>query len=449
MDQPIKVLVTGSSGFLATYIIDAILKYHPTWHIFAVDISAPATSLVERATASDGKVEIIQESILSPKLSSLFSSIKPDVVLHTASLVPAGSSRYNPSVELRKNVWQTNVEGTRNVLSAAKEAGVKALIYTSSCTVISDDLSRDYPLLREDYPYHSSEIQLLLYGESKAEAERLVLAANDSPPSASKGTTSQTSDSSPDSNISTTGPLPSRTQGLLTTALRPAIIIGPGDRSGTLRTIYSLIASSQTGFVIGSGDNLVDFVDVANVADAHVLAVENLLGIGCFARSLPLIPGADSSADSSEHVPWDKPDHAENDLDRPLPPSWSGTPHSAAGLPISITNHTPIYFRDFMRAIWANVSGHVPRREIHIPASLAWWFGAAAEAAAWVTGRETALSRGSVRDAVATRYADNARARGVLGYVPSIGIADAVKRACDDFEQELDTEERVARKKER
>jgi hypothetical protein len=54
-----------------------------------------------------------------------------------------------------------------------------------------------------------------------------------------------------------------------------------------------------------------------------------------------------------------------------------------------------------------------------------------AEVKTWVGGKESALSRGSVRDAVGTRYASSEKVRRVLGYHPRVDFVDAVRLACE------------------
>jgi len=170
--------------------------------------------------------------------------------------------------------------------------------------------------------------------------------------------------------------------------LRPATIIGPGDTYGVIATMHACIANGETPWIIGSGDNMYDFVFVSNVADAHVLALENLL---------------------------------------------SDTPklQSAAGEAMFVSNQQPLYFRDFMLAVWKQFD-HVPSFQLWIPTSLAWFAGLMAEVKVWVMGgKESALSRGSVRDAVGTRYASNEKARRILGYYPRVDFVDAVRLACE------------------
>jgi sterol-4alpha-carboxylate 3-dehydrogenase (decarboxylating) len=57
-----------------------------------------------------------------------------------------------------------NVEGTRNMLAAARESGVEAFVYTSSCCCVTDNMSIQYPNIDESWPLSH---QSLVYGESK------------------------------------------------------------------------------------------------------------------------------------------------------------------------------------------------------------------------------------------------------------------------------------------
>jgi sterol-4alpha-carboxylate 3-dehydrogenase (decarboxylating) len=85
--------------------------------------------------------------------------------------------------------------------------------------------------------------------------------------------------------------------------------------------------------------------------------------------------------------------------------------------------------RDFCIAVWKEF-GHVPPFQIKIPKGLAWWMGWSAEWLAWVTGKEGNMSRGLILDATAVRYFDIAKAKRILGYVPRVGMAEAVRISC-------------------
>ena len=121
---------------------------------------------------------------------------------------------------------------------------------------------------------------------------------------------------------------------------------------------------------------------MGNVADAHVLAVENLLST-----------------------------------------------RTAAGEAIFISNEEPIRFRDFCLEVWKNF-GHYPLYQIHIPVSLASFVGYIGEVVTWLTGTTTTLSRGSVLDACSTRYCSGEKARKILGYKPRMSIEEGIRISC-------------------
>ena len=168
---------------------------------------------------------------------------------------------------------------------------------------------------------------------------------------------------------------------LATCALRPSVLFGPGDYQ-LIPSVHACIAKGETPFVIGDGENLWDVTYMGNVADAHVLAVENLLST-----------------------------------------------RTAAGEAIFISNEEPITFRDFCLEVWKNF-GHYPPYQVHIPVSLASLVGYIGEVVTWLTGTTTTLSRGSVLDACGTRYCTGEKARKILGYKPRVGIEEGIRISC-------------------
>lgn len=175
--------------------------------------------------------------------------------------------------------------------------------------------------------------------------------------------------------------LASNTPDFRTCALRSAPIFGPRDPV-TIPTIHGCIANGETPFILGSGTNLQDYVYVSNVADAHVLAVSNLLGSG-----------------------------------------------TAAGEAFFITNGEPITVRDLCVAVWKEF-GHFPPFQVRIPEGLAWLMGWGLEWVSWLTGVKGTFSRGVMLDATKTRYVSISKARTVLGYEPRVGLPEALKISC-------------------
>ena len=138
--------------------------------------------------------------------------------------------------------WQAyygnNVLGTRNIIAACRKNDVPRLIYTSSPSVTfaaSDQCGID-----ESTPYPTR--WLAHYPQTKALAEQEVLAASGGD--------------------------------LLTCALRPHLIWGPGDQ----HLIPRLLARARAGQLrrVGDGKNVIDAVFVENAAAAHLLAADRL-----------------------------------------------------------------------------------------------------------------------------------------------------------------------------
>lgn len=166
-----------------------------------------------------------------------------------------------------------------------------------------------------------------------------------------------------------------------TCALRPSVIFGEGDQQ-LMPSIHACIAKGEMPYVVGEGLNMWDVTYVGNIADAHILAVENLL-----------------------------------------------TTRTAAGEAIFISNEEPITFRDLCLAIWA-AFGHYPSYTFHIPLPVAAFTGFVAEWTTWLAGTSTTLSRGSVFDACATRYCSGVKARELLGYKPRVGLEEGLRISC-------------------
>lgn len=342
-----KILVTGSEGFVGRAIVKALEASHPDFQIVGLDKAALYQEIGKK---SERPLSTLPADVRHfEEVERAFADAKPDVVVHTAGVVPQLPVRYTGYG--RAAVHDVNVNGTANIIKACQDFGVKILVYTSTCCVVTDDQTRAYPNFDETTPIPSKSST---YGETKAEAEALVLAAD----SAS----------------------------LSTCALRPPVIFGEDDYQ-LIPTLHACIAKGETKFQIGENDNLYDFMYVCNVADAHVLALDNLL--------------------SSK---------------------------TAAGQAILISNGEPVTFRDLCLAVWAGF-GHVPPQTIRIPASVAWFGGLVSEYRTWSSCTPATLSRGSVNDAIGTRYANIAKARKILGFEPRISLAAAVSISAEAYQK--------------
>lgn len=210
-----KALVTGGSGFLGTAIVRALL-----------DRGDSVTSLARRPSAALERLGVRQEEVdLADRGPTLRALRGHDVVFHAAAKTGVWGAR--------SEFERVNVEGTRNVLEACLAARVERLVYTSSPSVCFD--GRDHHRASNDLP-HATRF-LCAYAATKAEAERSVLAANGM-------------------------------EGLATCALRPHLIVGPGDP----HLVPRLVERARAGKLarVGDGTNLVSLTDVENAALAHV-----------------------------------------------------------------------------------------------------------------------------------------------------------------------------------
>ncbi|EME39628.1 hypothetical protein DOTSEDRAFT_160022 [Dothistroma septosporum NZE10] len=232
------ILVTGGSGYLGRGIVKALLHRYPSWRITVLDLQQPDADIHGRIAS------FIEADITSEKaVREAFANLRPDLVVHTAGIVPARTQRYSTNRRQWEKVKAINYDGTRHVVDAVLAAECRKLVYTSSCTVVVDDLKHDYFHMDETTPLGLAHLH---YGKSKGLAEQYVLSVEH------------------------------QERGLKACALRPCTIIGPGD-TAVISIFYDCIAKGETNFIVGDGNNIYDFMYIDNAVDAHVLAIENLL----------------------------------------------------------------------------------------------------------------------------------------------------------------------------
>jgi sterol-4alpha-carboxylate 3-dehydrogenase (decarboxylating) len=153
-----SALITGGTGFVGSAIIEALAKTHPECSITSLDINPP-----KFIPASKQSVAFVQADVTNlDDVTRAIADASPALVIHTAGLVPSLAERYGR--QSKNLVQKINVEGTRNVMKAAQDAGVQAFVYTSSCCSVTDDFSFPYAYIDERWPTSRAS---LIYGESK------------------------------------------------------------------------------------------------------------------------------------------------------------------------------------------------------------------------------------------------------------------------------------------
>src|SRR4051794_14529786 len=149
-----NALVTGGGGFLGGAIVRLLRQRGDT------------VRSVSRGSYPTLGVEQVQGDLAEPGVAERAAEGR-DVVFHVAAKAGV-AGRY-------RDYHRANVEATARVIDACRSRGVRRLVFPSSPSVVFD--GRDIEGGDESLPYpkhyHAH------YPATKAQAERLVLAAND------------------------------------------------------------------------------------------------------------------------------------------------------------------------------------------------------------------------------------------------------------------------------
>ncbi|HEY6880815.1 MAG TPA: NAD-dependent epimerase/dehydratase family protein [Polyangiales bacterium] len=324
-------LVTGGSGFVGRALVDALKRRGD--HVIVVEpFGEPWRTDIqfERVDVRD-----------TDKLAELCNGV--DTIFHNASLVHTKHNR-------EEDVWSVNLGGTRSVLQAAWKARVKKLIYVSTASAVYE--GRDIENGDERLPY--SRKSQAPYADSKIAAERELLAANGQ-------------------------------RGVLTCAIRPHVIFGPGDRR-FLPAILARAKAGQLRLSVGLKNNkLSDFTYVDNLVDALLKA--------------------------DEHLTPDSP---------------------VAGQAYFVTNGEPMVFFEFVKKVLKELG--LPRIVGAVPYPVAFAAAAVKEGLDTLRGgtlnAEDGMSRFAVRYMVRHHYFDIGKARRDFGYEPRVNLDQGIRLTC-------------------
>jgi UDP-glucose 4-epimerase len=125
-----KAVITGGAGFIGSHIADELAGRG--WHVSIIDnLSTGKIENIEHLVAGN-RVDFVKGSITDLSLlKNLFSGA--DYVFHEAAIASVPSSIADP---IKAN--ETNITGTLNVLVAARDSGVKKVVFASSSAVYGD-----------------------------------------------------------------------------------------------------------------------------------------------------------------------------------------------------------------------------------------------------------------------------------------------------------------------
>ena len=125
-----KVVVTGGAGFIGSHLSEELVR-QGYQVIILDDLSTGKIKNIELLLKKES-VEFIQGNITDPPLlQQLFQGV--DYIFHQAAIPSVPRSIENPQIS-----HEANVTGTINVLLAARDNGIKKVIYASSSSIYGD-----------------------------------------------------------------------------------------------------------------------------------------------------------------------------------------------------------------------------------------------------------------------------------------------------------------------
>ncbi|MEV0246683.1 NAD-dependent epimerase/dehydratase family protein [Nocardia sp. NPDC050712] len=220
-----KVLVTGASGFLGGALVRRLVADGE----HEVSILVRRTSNLADLGAARDQVRPVYGDLGDPE-SLIAATSGIDVVFHSAARVDERGTR--------EQFWAENVTATERLLESARRNGASRFVFISSPSAMMDYDGGDQLDVDESVPYPRRYLNL--YSETKAAAERAVLAAD--------------------------------TPEFRTCALRPRAIWGAGDRSGPIVRLLSRTAEGKLPDLSYGRDIYASLCHVDNVVEACVEA---------------------------------------------------------------------------------------------------------------------------------------------------------------------------------
>lgn len=128
-----SILVTGGSGFIGSHIVEYLLENNVKFVRILDNLSTGKKSNIENMLEKFSNLEFLYGDISN--LETCRNAVKDiDIICHQAALGSVPRSINDP---LLSHI--SNVNGFLNILIAAKENGIKRVVYASSSSVYGDD----------------------------------------------------------------------------------------------------------------------------------------------------------------------------------------------------------------------------------------------------------------------------------------------------------------------
>ncbi len=230
-------LVTGGAGFIGSHLVEALVARGD--YVRVVDDFS--TGSWDNLAPFADKIEVVEGDIVD--FQTVLSAMRDvDYVLHHAAIASVERSVHDPI-----KVHQVNVDGTLNVLLAAREVGLQRLVFASSAAIYGDN---DHLPLAEDTPARA----LSPYAASKVTGETYMQAFVN-------------------------------TFGVPATVLRYFNVYGPrqdpaSPYSGVISIFVAALERGDPPTIFGDGHQTRDFVYVGDVVRANLMACSTPGAVG-------------------------------------------------------------------------------------------------------------------------------------------------------------------------
>ena len=231
------VLVTGGAGFIGSHIAEALVKRGARVRV----IDNLSTGHLENLKGISGKIDFLQGDLADESTASKAVE-NVELIFHEAALPSVPRSVANP-----RETHLASVEATFNILVAAKEKGVRRIIYAASSSAYGDQPT--LPKTEEMKPEPLSP-----YAAAKLVGEYYCQVF-------------------------------ARAYNLETLCLRYFNVFGPrqdpgSPYSGVISRFIDLLLKGERPVIYGDGEQTRDFTYISNAIDANMKAAETNKGLG-------------------------------------------------------------------------------------------------------------------------------------------------------------------------